>query len=205
MRRRVAILVAIGALVICAGITAMCAVTVWLGSACYVDRDLHYYRGANGRPLQGLDQARWQGTVIYLHSRRIEWAASLADLSADHEARPWWHVGWFGPSRDIRDLPIQSFFNRLGFQYYRYDINFSFTTEHHYVLAFPAWLPVLILLPPGVWVLRKQWWLHRRRRRAGLCATCGYDLRGTPERCPECGETVSAVVPARSGAAGSAK
>jgi hypothetical protein len=50
----------------------------------------------------------------------------------------------------------------------------------------PHWGILSLALLPGIgWLIKR--WVGRRRSRAGRCPTCGYDLRATPERCPECG------------------
>jgi hypothetical protein len=57
-------------------------------------------------------------------------------------------------------------------------------------LVVPYWLAIvctaalpLLRLGVGAVAFRRRW----QRRHAGLCEACGYDLRATPGRCPECG------------------
>ena len=80
-----------------------------------------------------------------------------------------------------------TFWNRRGFGFdvarYEKEGNdeMSFTA-----LYFPLWLPAcLFAVTPGAWLAGRL----RRRPRAtgGHCPGCGYDLRATPHRCPECG------------------
>src|SRR4051812_14159409 len=58
----------------------------------------------------------------------------------------------------------------------------------------PFWSVILLSATgPAFWLWRRVRSKHMTRR--GLCPRCGYDLRATPDRCPECG-TVAEAQPA---------
>ena len=69
---------------------------------------------------------------------------------------------------------------------------FDFAHDHgigpgrFWVIVFPLWLPFGLFLLLAVVAVR---WFFRDKNRArdGYCINCGYDLRATPGRCPECG------------------
>jgi hypothetical protein len=63
--------------------------------------------------------------------------------------------------------------------------------DGYYVAAFSV-LPLAWAAPR----LRRAM-IARRRRRGGMCPACGYDLRATRDRCPECG-----AIPGNSGPVG---
>jgi hypothetical protein len=55
----------------------------------------------------------------------------------------------------------------------------------------PFWaITPLAALPAGLIAWRRR--VPRRRVAKGLCPGCGYDLRASPENCPECGRTTVA-------------
>jgi hypothetical protein len=89
--------------------------------------------------------------------------------------------------------PSESIIKNLGFDFGQAEAIFG-GGDHVIWIAFPYWLLSILtgLLPAA----RITTFLRRfRRKRADRCLACGYDLRATPDRCPECG-----TVPARKAA-----
>ena len=72
----------------------------------------------------------------------------------------------------------------LGFGYVRRPDGVRYANVPYWFLAaVPG--TVAALAARGAW--------RRRARRPGLCAACGYDLRASGDRCPECGAANVAV------------
>jgi hypothetical protein len=106
---------------------------------------------------------------------------------------PKWEAGCTRPSRPMRrELGLNKFSSGRYEAIYQATVlnNLQeFMGERGYRVAFPHWFPLSILgIVPILWFRN---WRRGRRPLAGYCARCGYDLRATPDRCPECGTVIS--------------
>ena len=73
----------------------------------------------------------------------------------------------------------------MGVRLYRYRSRRP-DRDHSVWVTLPSWLVVtLTLTPPAAWAVRRR--RAGARRATNQCGYCGYDLRATPDRWPECG------------------
>lgn len=94
--------------------------------------------------------------------------------------------GWSGVSKQC-----------LGFRYVRNDawlplaqLMWGYPTARSRAIFIPHWAIIMLTaLLPAIAVTRSI----RNRKRKGHCPNCGYDLRATPDRCPECGRVTNAA------------
>jgi len=85
--------------------------------------------------------------------------------------------------------------SRYGFSHGRYDDQ-GYGGDTRFASARYGWLLAATAVAPACYVVARV--RRARRRAAGMCRRCGYDLRASAERCPECGEAIPAprVTPA---------
>ena len=127
-------------------------------------------------PRPGLQQGPWTWDV-------------MPERSWSSQQGPAWDSGW--PAYETRTLP------RSGYVVIRQEARL------------PYWLMTYAAsVLPILWCWRHRhnlrdslrWFMsrHYRRKSAGLCRVCGYDLRASPEPCPECDAPSPASPPALS-------
>lgn len=102
----------------------------------------------------------------------------------------WTKVSWHAqhsPATVAKSI-VGNLSGRGGFSWENNMTAYQWTLNVH-VISSPYWAVIAALgLLPVVMVLPWLTWSRRVKREAGgLCVKCGYDLRASQGRCPECG------------------
>jgi hypothetical protein len=166
----------------------VCLTTLVFWARGYFANDwLHYVTFRQARHWTQYSLTSNKGSIYFSYfDYRFNTDAQFQDYARLREAPEGFSYQGY-PPRD-NDYLTGSRMRRLGFlfnaQYDTPDARGSYSFPR---AAFPHWS--VALLTAALPALRLYLALHRRRQqnRLGLCPSCGYDLRATPDRCPECG------------------
>jgi hypothetical protein len=149
-----------------------------------IDGEIAHRHGLNISTDARILSLMWQTESLDLSTGRVQRDLLHSNLTFVHGVYP------------TRGYVIQSlnpsFWERMGFTARIIDQSAGtlILGVRYRVLFLPSWFVVLTLLlfmaGPAVYLYRAR--RRRQRRAAGLCEYCGYDLRSSSGRCPECGK-----------------
>ena len=108
-------------------------------------------------------------------------------------------TGWQSKGRPNR---TPRFLHSTGWRFVRFGRPLVVTAPRPNVFGFgrtdwivriPFWFLTLLAAVAFQFGAVRPWRAARAAARVGLCRRCGYDLRASPERCPECGASAAAA------------
>jgi hypothetical protein len=208
MRRWTFNIAAAALLVVCLASAALWARSYWFADTFNLTVTHYPPSGLPDPEPEFVGRIRIIGLTSNRGSLSCTWEKSVDDLTLDSKNVKEWseqypdgtHIRFESDEPATRDFhfPIFNavnehvFFDRFGFFCGSYDMKgiSSFIQFHGLETTVPLW-PIVALtgLPPAIWLISRvrARTTARRRMRMGTCPACGYDLRATTGRCPECG------------------
>lgn len=117
------------------------------------------------------------------YERRSTSGLNQFDLSPECRKPLWWSTS----KSPAYPNPYDEKF--LGFHFSSYAAAYAGRRYADVEVTVPYW-SIAILLAIGPFILFVYAWRRNRQIMSGFCSQCGYDLRATPDRCPECGTVV---------------
>ena len=200
-----------GTTIIAAASLVLCAASAWLWARSYRAGDFLRDSVVDPAARRWWQREFWsQAGIIRVGVLRVDksrcaaeddltgWPDGRAyerlDGGADEAWQPWLALDAAATKRSRWDaLPGQeppAGFRVGKFGYFRAAYKQSWGQfERYWFLAIPTWVFVVLFAIPPTIELRAM--LRRRsRHKRGLCVACGYDVRASGERCPECGAIV---------------
>jgi hypothetical protein len=127
------------------------------------------------------------GIRKYALRRLIADETELARVRRESPRHPAW--GWerWPEPKYPAGSRFPSLLNRIGIYYHLDRQSGAWGWQWDRWAAVPNWLLAGAFAALPAWRAIRWRRACRRRKNSGLCAYCGYDIRATPLRCPECG------------------